>query len=504
MSLITKIVTTFQKIGDDIKALRLLIGTLSGLSTVDKTNLVNAINELKTNVDGKASTSHIHDDRYFTETEVSNLLSTKLNVSVYTAQDILNKIKTVDGSNSGLDADLLDGMQPSALPISTATQTALDNKVDNTLFGSHTGDTTNPHNVTKSQVGLSNVDNTSDLNKPISNATQSALNNKVDNASWPKDMIYALGFEGKTDMSLTGLWDRNILTLNHLVGSVTFNLLSGSMDIPSTAGLERLVDATGSIMSLNSITVGTSFELVYDTGSNVSNFSSAYWQPFVFSRYNNNQYGRFRSIQVFVSKDGTQWVTTNNLDDWRITNFKDNNIGYWIGANALPKNPVFITTWRYVKFIFSDYIEGTSTDPSLKNGAAFTQLGIRHRAEEYARQYLRRDKMPTTLSGYGITDAYTKAESDNKYLTTETDPTVPVYTKTLNSANKLLTEIKLVDGVGSGLDADLLDGLQGSSYVSNNTDTYSGTSKVEKIITLSQAEYDAIGTKNASTLYIIL
>jgi hypothetical protein len=33
---------------------------------------------------------------------------------------------------------------------------------------------------TKSEIGLSNVDNTSDLDKPVSNATQTALNNKVD------------------------------------------------------------------------------------------------------------------------------------------------------------------------------------------------------------------------------------------------------------------------------------------------------------------------------------
>ena len=36
----------------------------------------------------------------------------------------------------------------------------------------------NPHNTTKSDIGLGNVDNTSDLNKPISNATQTALNSK--------------------------------------------------------------------------------------------------------------------------------------------------------------------------------------------------------------------------------------------------------------------------------------------------------------------------------------
>ena len=38
----------------------------------------------------------------------------------------------------------------------------------------------NPHEVTKAQIGLGNVDNTSDLNKPISSATQSALNLKQD------------------------------------------------------------------------------------------------------------------------------------------------------------------------------------------------------------------------------------------------------------------------------------------------------------------------------------
>ena len=42
----------------------------------------------------------------------------------------------------------------------------------------HINNKTNPHSVTKEQVGLSNVDNTSDVNKPISTATQSALDLK--------------------------------------------------------------------------------------------------------------------------------------------------------------------------------------------------------------------------------------------------------------------------------------------------------------------------------------
>lgn len=44
----------------------------------------------------------------------------------------------------------------------------------------HFSSTSNPHSVTKAQVGLGNCDNTSDLNKPISTATQTALDGKVD------------------------------------------------------------------------------------------------------------------------------------------------------------------------------------------------------------------------------------------------------------------------------------------------------------------------------------
>ena len=43
-------------------------------------------------------------------TTVTNQIASKLDASVYTAADILNKIKTVDGTGSGLDADTLAGI----------------------------------------------------------------------------------------------------------------------------------------------------------------------------------------------------------------------------------------------------------------------------------------------------------------------------------------------------------------------------------------------------------
>lgn len=59
-------------------------------------------------------------EEYVTETELTaknyatiTQVNTKLDSSAYTATDVLSKVKTVDGVDSGLDADLLDGKQGS-------------------------------------------------------------------------------------------------------------------------------------------------------------------------------------------------------------------------------------------------------------------------------------------------------------------------------------------------------------------------------------------------------
>lgn len=63
----------------------------------------------------------------------------------------------------------------------------------------HLSNTSNPHSVTASQVGLGNVNNTSDANKPISTATQTALDLKA-NAS---DVAIVL-FKSITQTIVTG------------------------------------------------------------------------------------------------------------------------------------------------------------------------------------------------------------------------------------------------------------------------------------------------------------
>lgn len=60
---------------------------------------------------------------FATTSYVDNGLSGKVNTTDYTANDVLTKIKTVDGNGSGLDADLLDGIHGSDFVRMTTDQT---------------------------------------------------------------------------------------------------------------------------------------------------------------------------------------------------------------------------------------------------------------------------------------------------------------------------------------------------------------------------------------------
>lgn len=69
--------------------------------------------------------------------------------------------------------DLID---QSLAVLESSLKALIATKVDQVDFDNHINDFNNPHQVTKEQVGLSNVDNTADLDKPISNAVKYELN----------------------------------------------------------------------------------------------------------------------------------------------------------------------------------------------------------------------------------------------------------------------------------------------------------------------------------------
>ncbi len=148
---------------------------LNGKSDTGHGHAIADTTGLTTALAGKSDTGHTHSYEPANTNIQSHISSTANPHGVTKTQVGLGNVDNTSDANK---------------PISTATSTALAGKAAtshthsyepaNTNIQSHIGSTANPHSVTASQVGLGNVNNTSDANKPISTATQTALNGKSD------------------------------------------------------------------------------------------------------------------------------------------------------------------------------------------------------------------------------------------------------------------------------------------------------------------------------------
>mgnify|MGYP001430219471 CR=1 FL=1 len=86
---------------DDIKAVETEVAAVSdSVSTTVTSQLTSVSSDVQATSDAVTS--------------LSSAMTAKLDASVYTAADVLTKVKAVDGSGSGLDADTLDGQHASA------------------------------------------------------------------------------------------------------------------------------------------------------------------------------------------------------------------------------------------------------------------------------------------------------------------------------------------------------------------------------------------------------
>lgn len=80
---------------------------------------------------------------------------------------------------------------------------AVDTKMKalETTSTTHTSNKNNPHAVTKTQLGLGNVDNTSDADKPISTRMQTALDKKLDGTTLTGGRVLVSSTSGKVATS---------------------------------------------------------------------------------------------------------------------------------------------------------------------------------------------------------------------------------------------------------------------------------------------------------------
>lgn len=131
---------------------------------------------------------------------------------------------------------------------------------------SHVTDYENPHKVTKDQVGLGNVDNTSDVNKPISDAQQrefnrinQSLSNNTDNVnsalldvanikstvnSLSQEQEYTKGMLDTIDSSITNI-NSNITSINRNIESTVSRI---DRDLSTKADADKYLPLTGGTM----------------------------------------------------------------------------------------------------------------------------------------------------------------------------------------------------------------------------------------------------------------
>lgn len=170
------------------------------------------------------------------------LLADNVNDGLYDQAD--DKLITINqassftaGVMSASDKTKLDGLKAQA-----EIDTSISNVQNN--LNAHINNRTNPHRVTKEQIGLDQVDNTSDANKPISTATQNALNDKFS------------ATEGNTLKQIVNDMPDLVVTggsLRHNSDSVSLNLIQQNLKNPDDAGsfllkFNSVTDSTAGII----------------------------------------------------------------------------------------------------------------------------------------------------------------------------------------------------------------------------------------------------------------
>ena len=113
------------------------------------------------------------------------VLSDKLDKSSFTGIEIIKLLQGLGGEGSGINADKLDGLDSSDFNKTkginqTQESAATSFVIDSIKLKDGVVTDLSLEPLTKDEVGLENVDNTSDLNKPVSTATQTALDLKAD------------------------------------------------------------------------------------------------------------------------------------------------------------------------------------------------------------------------------------------------------------------------------------------------------------------------------------
>lgn len=226
------------------------------------------------------------------------------------------------------------------------------NGIETTVYTHPQG--TNPHGTTKSDVGLGNADNTADTSKNVLSATKLTTARTINGVS----------FDGSANIAITDSTKEPVIAS----GTVS-QFWSGTKTWRDLATDVRAVVLTGLSTSTNAIITATDSILV--------------------------ALGKLQKQITDHLSDAVKHITATERTNW--------NTAYTNNHSHSNKNVLDATTAPYT----------TAEQTKLAGIATGAEVNVNSdwSATSGDAQILNK---PTTISGYGITDAYTKAEIDNK------------------------------------------------------------------------------------------
>jgi predicted heme/steroid binding protein len=279
---------------------------------------------------------------------------------------------TFTGTVSGITKSMVglsnvDNTSDVNKPISSATQTALDTKAplaSPTFTGTVSG-------ITKSMVGLGNVDNTTDLNKPISTATQTALNDKEPTITAGTSNQYYRG--DKTFQSLvttavaegTNLYFTNArsrssisLTTNGTSGAATYDNITGILNVPAyLGGVTSFNTRTGAItLTSGDVTTALGFTPVTDARTITINGTT-------YDLTANRSWTIASGVTSFNTRTGAITPTAGDYTTALVT--EDTNLYY---TNTRSRNAISLTTTGTSGSATYDNTTGILNIPAYQGG----------------------------------------------------------------------------------------------------------------------------------------
>ena len=392
-----------------------------------------------------------------------------------TASEILTAIKTVDGSGSGLDADKLDGQSSAFYATATSVST-------------HTARTDNPHSVTKAQVGLGNVSNESRSTLLNNSALTGTATAPTQLSSDDSTKVATTAFVQDRVDEVIGTAGAALDTLGELSASLASDQ-SGLASLTTTVGT-KLAKASNLSDLANAGTARTNLGLGSAAVQNSGAFATSVQGSTADSAIQPDDLASVATSGAYGDLSGKPTTITTTQRDAIVNNSaKQTNVSTNLSATASGTSLVVkssdgtnaslpaATTTAWGVMTDEDKTKLDNIEAGATADQTATEILDALKTVDGAGSGLDADKLDGQTSTYFGTAANVSTNASNISTNTTKLAGIEAGATADQSATEILTALKTVDGSGSGLDADKLDG-QSSAYFGTAADVSTNTADI--------------------------